>query len=433
MAKSKTTKVSDEAVSQVENGSVVETVETETIAEIKEATAEKAVEEPKEEKVEISEAEKVKEEIDDDSEGAEEEANSVDDKVVVDADKSEDAHEEEHKKGNEKYFSFDKKEARKFMVDPDHFLSVIFYKRLLVGIRGSDVEKISSLIDYSATVYSSVEALIRSLRFDDIDYQPFQIDEFKCRDGYDVTIMSIDVPFTDKTPLFINRVRKLVNEFQECYVRSSTNCRTCIDTTRTSTPSLIKGFATFASYTKKKDDSLKVTARSAAFVQKYMNLDDKDVSDLNRYILSSTKINTVSDEGIVHKLRDGTESVDKYMNYFQTMKSKIVGMIYEVTDAKDGKFLVNRVQYYIRICTKKVYNAIIPTRIKIVTSKLEPAWMENLQDIFTWNDPENKAGFLGNNDLIGTDPNVINLLDDIEQIQKNILDNVDNVEKVTEE
>lgn len=430
MAKKAKASVSEKEVSQVETGSVTEETKfTET-----DVTQSTTSETEKNEEVEAkSESEKVNEEINEVSEDAEAEANSVDDEVVASesSDTDEDSDDsQEVKKPNEKYFSFDKKEAKKFYVDKDGFLGVIFYKRLVIGIRGENTNNFDSLNDFASIVFNNVEALIKSLRFDDIDYQAFNIDESMGRDGRDVGIMSIDVPFTDKTPLFINRVRKLINTFPECYVRSNSNCRTCIDTTKVTNPMLLKGFVTFASYTRKSDDALKVTARSAAFIPQYLQIEDKDVSDLNRYILSSTKLNTIKDdEGIVHKLRDGTETIDKYMNYYQTIKSRICGMIFEVNDVnKDGKYLVNRIQFYIRILTKKIREAVIPTRIKIVTTKLDSVWMEDLQDIFTWKDPENKAGFLGNDDIIGTDPNVINLMDDISQIQDNVLNDVESID-----
>lgn len=425
MAKKKTDVVSEEKVSQVESGSV-EAVETTTTTDNSESSvAETKTEEPKEE---VSESEKVNQEISEDSDDAEEEANSYDEKI---ANLNEEISEKEgdspkEKSGiSERFFKFDKKEAKRLYVDKERFLSVVFYKRLIVGIKFSEVDKVESLVDYGAIVYNNIEALIKSLRFDDVDYQPFHIDEVKNRNGFDVGIISIDVPFTDKTPLFISKVRKLVDTFPECYVRSSSNCRTMIDVTKTSPEgSLLKGFTSFASYSRKKDGVLKVTARSGAFIQSSLGYENKDIGDLNRYILASTKLNSVTEKGISHKQKDGSELFDPIMNYFQTMRSKICGMIFEVTDMDDGKYYVERTQYYVRICTRKVIDSIIPSSVKVVSTNLEPIWTDNLEEIFTWKDPKNKSGFLGNDDIVGTDPNVINLFDDVSQIQTNILDNL---------
>lgn len=430
MARKKNSEVSVETVvSQNEIGS--ETVITESVTEVTVTEISQENTTAKEEKEEISEDEKVNQEIQEVSEEAEEEAESITDEVIK-TDNDEKAVEEELKENkakNEKFFSFDKKEARRFYVDRDRFLSVIFYKRLLIGIKADQADRIDSLVDYAAIVYNSVEALIKSLRFDDIEYQAYFIDEFKNRDGRDIGIMSIDVPFTEKTLLFINRVRKLIDELSEfCYVRSSSNCRTVIDTTKiNSNETFLKGFATFASYSTKKEGVLRITARSGAFIQKALGFGDKDISDLNRYILSTTKLNSVNENGVSHKMRDGTENIDKIMNYYQTMRSRICGMIYDIVDVDSEKgYLVKRTQFYIKICTRKIVNAIVPARIKIVQSQLEqPEWIKNLEEVFTWKDPVNKAGFLGDDNIIGTDPNVINLLDDAAQIQANILENLE--------
>lgn len=420
MAKKKTIEVSDEEVSQVENGSV------ETTTDNVEPSVTKTEEQPKEE---LSETDKVNQEIAEDSDEAEEEANSYDEKTAnlneELAEKEDISEKEKSSNISERFFKFDKKEAKRIYVDKTKFLSVVFYKRLIVGIKFSEVDKIASLVDYGAIVYNNIEALIKSLRFDDVDYQAFHIDEVKNRNGFDVGIVSIDVPFTDKTPLFISKVRKLVETFPECYVRSSSNCRTMIDTTKTSPDgSLLKGFTSFATYTRKKDDVLKVTTRSGAFIQNSLGYDNKDIGDLNRYILASTKLNSVNEKGISHKQKDGSEFFDPIMNYFQTMRSKICGMIFEVTDMDNGKYYVERTQYYVRICTRKVIDSIIPSSVKVVSTNLDPIWTDNLEEIFTWKDPKNKSGFLGNDDIIGTDPNVINLFDDMSQIQSNILDNL---------
>lgn len=436
MAKKKTVEVSEEVVSQVENGSVETTTDN-----VEPSVTETKTEEPPKE--ELSETDKVNQEIAEDSDEAEEEAKSYDETTAnlneEIAEKEDVSEKEKPSNVSERFFKFDKKEAKRIYVDKTKFLSVVFYKRLIVGIKFSEVDKVQSLVDFGAIVYNNIEALIKSLRFDDVDYQAFHIDEVKNRNGFDVGIISIDVPFTDKTPLFISKVRKLVDEaFPECYVRSSSNCRTMIDTTKTSPEgSLLKGFTSFATYTRKKDDVLKVTTRSGAFIQSSLGYDNKDIGDLNRYILASTKLNAVSEKGISHKQKDGSELFDPIMNYFQTMRSKICGMIFEVTDMDNGKYYVERTQYYVRICTRKVIDSIIPSSVKVVSTNLDPIWTNNLEEIFTWKDPKNKSGFLGNDDIIGTDPNVINLFDDMSQIQSNILDNlseeeIDDDEEISE-
>lgn len=437
-----------------ENGSVQETVVTENVASIAETevlkelvtetpaeeTKSEEVEESKtkkksskktkvEEKVEVSETEKVNDEINENADEAEEEVDVIDDKTAQVAEETKIV-DTEVKKPNEKFFGFDKKEARRFFVDKERFLGVIFYKRLLIGISNENIDKLDSIADFAAIVYNNVESLIKSLRFDDVEYMNFSIDEYKARtSAYDIGIMSIDVPFTDKTPLFINKIRKLVNTmFPQCYIRSSSNCRTTIDTTKTSDVSLLKGFVSFSSYMIKKGTTLKVNSRSAAYVSSILGIDEKSLSDMNRYILSSTKLSAVDTDGIIHKQKDGSQVVDKYMDYYQTVKNKLCGMIFEVTNVKDDKFEVYRTQYYVRVRTKKVFDAVIPYGVKIVADKMEPIWVSDLNDIFTWKDPENKAGFLGNDDIVGTEPNIINLNDDLSQIQSNILDDIESVD-----
>lgn len=438
MAKRKTTKASEVTeVAQVENGSVADSkdeVSSESVNETEVATESVKEEEKPEEKVELSETDKVNEEINEISDEAEEEVDSVNESVALDEATSEVTEEvEEEKKPNEKFFVFDKREARQFFLDPEHFLSVIFYKRIIVGIRGDKADKIDSIVDFGAMVYSNVEALVKSLRFEDVQYLPFTIDERKSRNGYDIGVISIDVPFTAKTNLFIAKIRSLINSsYPECYVRSSTNCRTQIDTTKKHTPSIVKGFASFASYTRHADDVLKVTARSAVFANNdLLKLEEKDVNDLNRYILSNTKLNLINDDGVIHTNKDGKVSINKTMDYYQTIKGRLCGMIFEIQDVKDHKFLVSRIQYYVRIRTRKTFETIVPIGVKIVTSKLDPVWIDNLTDAFVWTDAENKVGFLGNKDIVGTEPNVQNMMDDINQIHVNVLDDCADLEHVT--
>lgn len=421
--KKKSAEVSENEVSQVENGSVEET-QTEVVVE-------QPVEETKsEEKEEVSETEKVNEEINEISEDAEAEVESVNEEEALNEATSEvEVGEEEVKKPNEKFFTFDKKEARRFYVDRERFLSVIFYKRIVVGIRGDKTDSIESLVDFGALVYNNVEALIKSLRFEDVQYYAMNIDENKHRDGYDVGVISIDVPFTSKTNLFITKIRGLINEnYPECYVRSSTNCRTDIDTTKSGEKSILKGFASFASYTRFNDDVLKVTARSAGFIKQSLGFDERDINDLNRYILSNNKINVVGEGGVIHTFRSGEVSTEQFMSYYQTIRGRLCGMIYEITDKKDNSYQVSRIQYYIRIRTRKTFETIVPIGIKIATSVMDPVWIEDLKDIFTWTDVENKVGFLGNKDIVGTEPNVQNLMDDINQIQVNLMDPIEKKE-----
>lgn len=438
-----------EEVSQVENGSVVtnETEvttnaevsvseeKTEEVAEKTEKVEEKskkttkrkskkAIEAPSEE---ISESEKADKEIAEDAEEAEKEVATIDEKVAIEEAVSDEAEKDEVDRPNEKYFAFDKREARRIFVDRERFLGVIFYKRLIVGIRRDHVANIDSIVDFGAIVADSVEALVHSLRFEDVNYTKYDIDETKNRDGGDVGIIGIDIPFTAKTNIFVSKIKNYVQNYPECFVRASSICRVNIDTLQTGNPSIIKGFTSFASFTQGQNSVLRVNARSASFLQKSLGFEEKDVNDLNRYILSNNKLNTVGDDGVIHTFRNGQTKTERYLDYYQVFRNKLCGMIYEITDIKDSKYLVSRLQFYIRLRTKKTFETIVPIGIKIVTKEMDPVWISDLRDIFTWNDVENKSGFLGNDDLIGTDPNIENLMDDINQIQVNILDPIEDV------
>lgn len=419
MAKRKTAEVPVENGSQVENVAVEETVVTEETV----AVSESSEETPKEE---LTESEKINKEIDDEASEAEVDAKEtaeISEKVeketienIVDSSTDE-------RKGNEKFFAFDKKEARRFFIDKEHFVGVIFYKRLLIGIKGSELGRIDDLQSYASTLFIRVSELIKSLRFDDVEYERFDIDEYKIRDGFDVGVMSIDVPYTAKTSIFINKVRNLlISQFPDItYLRSSSNVRTSIDVPKSN--SVISGFVSFASYDKR-DGNKKVTARAATYLNEGLT-DSKSVDELNRYIISLSKINLVNDNGIIHTKRDGSVNEERFMDYYQTFKNKVHGMIYSVSKIENGTVTVDRVHYFIHIRVKKVCNTVIPYGIKIVTTKLDTITTNDLREIFIWDDVASKTGFIGNVDLTGFEPNVSNLLDDIEQIQTNIVDSVE--------
>lgn len=419
MAKRKTAEVPVENGSQVENVAAEETVVTEETV----AVSESSEETPKEE---LTESEKINKEIDEESSEAEidaKETAEISEKVENETIENIVENSTDERKGNEKFFAFDKKEARRFFIDKDHFVGVIFYKRLLIGIKGSELGRIDDLQSYASTLFIRVSELIKSLRFDDVEYERFDIDEYKIRDGFDVGVMSIDVPYTAKTSIFINKVRNLlISQFPDItYLRSSSNVRTSIDVPKSN--SVISGFVSFASYDKR-DGNKKVTARAATYLNEGLT-DSKSVDELNRYIISLSKINLVNDNGIIHTKRDGSVSEERFMDYYQTFRNKVHGMIYSVSKIENGTVTVDRVHYFIHIRVKKVCNTVIPYGIKIVTTKLDTITTKDLREIFTWDDVTAKTGFIGNTDLTGFEPNVSNLLDDIEQIQSNIVDSVE--------
>lgn len=419
MAKRKTAEVPVENGSQVENVAAEETVVTEETV----AVSESSEETPKEE---LTESEKINKEIDEESSEAEidaKETAEISEKVEKETIENIVDNSTDERKGNEKFFAFDKKEARRFFIDKDHFVGVIFYKRLLIGIKGSELGRIDDLQSYASTVFIRVSELIKSLRFDDVEYERFDIDEYKIRDGFDVGVMSIDVPYTAKTSIFINKVRNLlISQFPDItYLRSSSNVRTSIDVPKSN--SVISGFVSFASYDKR-DGNKKVTARAATYLNEGLT-DSKSVDELNRYIISLSKINLVNDNGIIHTKRDGSVSEERFMDYYQTFRNKVHGMIYSVSKIENGTVTVDRVHYFIHIRVKKVCNTVIPYGIKIVTTKLDTITTNDLREIFVWDDAASKTGFIGNADLTGFEPNVSNLLDDIEQIQTNIVDSVE--------
>ena len=113
------------------------------------------------------------------------------------------------------------------------------------------------------------------------------------------------------------------------------------------------------------------------------------------------------------------------MDYYQTFRNKVHGMIYTVSSIENGAATVDRIHYFIHIRTKKICNTVIPYGIKIVTTKLDTITTNDMRDVFIWDESATKTGFIGNSDLTGTEPNVSNLLDDIEQIQSNIIDSIE--------
>lgn len=408
----------------VENGSQVENVATNENV----AVTTTSIEESKEE---LTESEKINKEIDDES--VESEADAVETAKISETVENEsigiftfeDTVETstDERKGNEKFFAFDKKEARRFFIDKEHFVGVIFYKRLLIGIKASELHKVEDIQAYASTLFIRVSELIKSLRFEDVEYERFDIDEYKLQDGYDVGVMSIDVPYTAKTSIFINKIRNLlISQFPEItYLRSSSNVRTSIDVPKSN--SVISGFVSFTSYDKR-DGNKKVTARAATFLNEGL-ADTESVNNLNRYIISLSKINLVNENGIIHAKRDGSINTERFMDYYQTFRNKVHGMIYTVSSIENGAVTVDRIHYFIHIRTKKICNTVIPYGIKIVTTKLDTITTNDMRDVFIWDESATKTGFIGNSDLTGTEPNVSNLLDDIEQIQSNIIDSIE--------
>ena len=412
-------KASNEEVS-VENGSQVENVATNENVAVTTASIEES-------KEELTESEKINKEIDDES--IESEADAVETAKISETVENETIENivetsTDERKGNEKFFAFDKKEARRFFIDKEHFVGVIFYKRLLIGIKASELHKVEDIQAYASTLFIRVSELIKSLRFEDVEYERFDIiDEYKIQDGYDVGVMSIDVPYTAKTSIFINKIRNLlISQFPEItYLRSSSNVRTSIDVPRSN--SVISGFVSFTSYDKR-DGNKKVTARAATFLNEGL-ADTESVNNLNRYIISLSKINLVNENGIIHAKRDGSVNTERFMDYYQTFRNKVHGMIYTVSSIENGAVTVDRIHYFIHIRTKKICNTVIPYGIKIVTTKLDTITTNDMRDVFIWDESATKTGFIGNPDLTGTEPNVSNLLDDIEQIQSNIIDSIE--------
>lgn len=403
----------------VENGSQVENVATNENVAVTTASIEES-------KEELTESEKINKEIDDES--VESEADAVETAKISETVENETIENivetsTDERKGNEKFFAFDKKEARRFFIDKEHFVGVIFYKRLLIGIKASELHKVEDIQAYASTLFIRVSELIKSLRFEDVEYERFDIDEYKIQDGYDIGVMSIDVPYTAKTSIFINKIRNLlISQFPEItYLRSSSNVRTSIDVPRSN--SVISGFVSFTSYDKR-DGNKKVTARAATFLNEGL-ADTESVNNLNRYIISLSKINLVNENGIIHAKRDGSVNTERFMDYYQTFRNKVHGMIYTVSSIENGAVTVDRIHYFIHIRTKKICNTVIPYGIKIVTTKLDTITTNDMRDVFIWDESATKTGFIGNSDLTGTEPNVSNLLDDIEQIQSNIIDSIE--------
>ena len=380
-----------------------------------------------------SETEKVNDEIADVAEEAEAEVEKISESAEAESKEVDKTEKEADSVRNDgRYFSFDKREARRFFVDPDKSLGIVFYKRLIVGIRSAEIRNIDDIMGYASNLFIQIEALIKSLRFEDIKYERFDIDEREIYDGYDLGVMSIDVPYTDITSQFVFKINNMIKMyFKEAYIRASSNVCTSIDASKNNC--VLKGFVSFASFDKR-DGTKKVTARAASFISNEVvgeeAISQKTIDDMNRYIIALNKINVCTDEGIMHKFRRNGEiltEVDKFMDYYQVFRGKVRGILYEVDNIKDGSFDVKRVKYTVNIRTKKLLDGktTIPCGIKLKTEVLDTIRTSKLTNLMVWDNPDEGMGFLGDECLVKSEANVSNLIDDLTQIQENILDNID--------
>lgn len=322
---------------------------------------------------------------------------------------------------NEKFFSFDKDEAKRYTIDRDKFIGFVLYRTIKIHTTFKTVDDIVNIKNCYKGLVAGLTDLIKTMNIKDVETDFYELtDENIDSAELEETLLfgTILIPYTGATSKYTTRIANYVKNAYTNSIGKSTfyiKCRSDVtvraDGANKIASNSIEGFIGMSRLDMgHNEDEPKLAFRSAVWLNESDRISYETICQANKYILGcGTKLNRTVPE--THEQR--------YNTYRMRMRNCFFIVIYKLEKTDTG-YELQRVTSKISIRIKKIFEEYIPIgiRMKTVEDKMEIVTMEDLLK-------EDGHDWLSSMLNISENNNYINgIKEDFNSIEKNILENL---------
>ena len=292
---------------------------------------------------------------------------------------------------NEKFFSFEKNEARRFFISADKALSFVSYRKITIGmeIRTQKIKNDTSKV-YNALV-ADIRSFLQDIRIPDSEFNANELDQEtidSITPGEDsIIIGNICVPSAAQTRVWTNAIRKKIKSYLDetgkpyCYM----HCESLIylrNDVYVDTNPIAKGFGVMGRVDRKEKDApmeqRRAIYRGAVYLNKRIGLEDRELPVINRGALLQTKMNLFSTDSIPE------DPNYRYFKYYFNIKGTFHVLYWTILGKnEDGTFHVQRTLVRVTVRNRKIelLNEYIPIGIRVLP-KIEEINVKTIDEIY---------------------------------------------------
>ena len=326
---------------------------------------------------------------------------------------------------NEKFFSFEKNEARRFFITGDKSLSFVSYREITIGMEIRTQSVKNKAIEVFNSLVEDVRRFLSDIRIPDSEFKENALTQETVDaivPGEDSVIVGrIYVPSASQTRLWTNAIRKKIKSYVDetekpyCYM----HCKSLIylrnDIYVDTTPA-VKGFAAMGRIDhKEKDapmDQRRAIYRGAVYVNSTMGIDEDQLPVINKHALMGTKLSLFSADKVPE------DPNYRFFKYFFNIRGTFHVLYWTINGKNaDGTFKVQRTLIRITIRNRKIelLDEFIPIGIRVLP-KIDELNVKSIDEIYK--DAEGKDLLSTVSEVPANNTLVVGMYDDLGTIQK---------------
>lgn len=319
----------------------------------------------------------------------------------------------------EKFFSFDKEEAKRFYIDRHSFLGFVLYRTIRININVRSKDELSRFKSYYDEVTSGVQKLITDMNIRDVEFEIYQYDknsEAELAVGDSLTAGAIMIPFSGSVNKYTNRIRNYVKglgpdngQRSMFYISCRTVATLRADSAKQPETANMMGFSLLSRLDSEKDNQdVKAAFRSGFWTKESNKISYDDIRQMNKYILAGgTKINRMT----------SASDENRFNVYRVRMNKKFFVMSYIIGKNDDGTLTVKRTLSRISIRIRKILEEFIPIGVRLKTHE-DTIIVNSISEILN----VDGANWLSAQIEIPEDNNFVNgLKEDFDALEKNVV------------
>ena len=325
---------------------------------------------------------------------------------------------------NEKFFSFEKNEARRFFISADKALSFVSYREISIGMEIRTQKIKNDAINTFNALIADIRSFLQDIRIPDSEFKDNDLTQEtvdSITPGEDSVIIGrIYVPSAAQTRVWTNAIRKKIKSYLDetgkpyCYM----HCKSLIylrNDLYVDTAPVAKGFAAMGRVDhKEKDapmDQRRAVYRGAVYLNKSIGIDDDQLPIINKHTLLTTKLSSFSADSIPE------DPNYRFFKYYFNIRGTFHVLYWTILGKnEDGTFKVQRTLVRVTVRNRKIelLDEYIPIGIRVLP-KVEEINIKTIDEIYK----KDGKDILASASEVPEDNNLTEgMYDDLEVIQK---------------
>jgi hypothetical protein len=280
-----------------------------------------------------------------------------------------------------KLFYFHKDEAKAFCLNSSEngkltngFVRFIAYCRYTIAFFRADdsidpdyYDKL--IVDISRHLESNISMIISKIKAKDIIFSDINSEQ-----------INLLIPYTSRLNIVRSNITQVVNQYMHSEVRdgikykimTSPIVKFIVNPLDADKSSFAKGFTVASKREYGNGKKVFFNNKSGVFVSQDVGFDRNDIFDLNKFILSSTKVNIFGDKDVNNNNYEYMLSVKSGFNIFQ----------YEFVDLNGDEFVVNTMMSKVWFKFAMIFSSLVPIGIYI-SSEEQTKTIKSMEELYS--------------------------------------------------